>query len=186
MPLRCKVFAILNDCSNWDEVDVTFVQTQKSQSLIWPLTLSHTFTCMNICYPTVSASLCLVEDLSLVELHLYNGSQSKILYYIILSLRWYNLVFQFLLKITFFFFFSFLLLLFFFFFFFVFSKSGFVLTKLCMLTLSCLPIYPVSSLTVFYHKMGYHNDLHISLEVLKELQPNFTEMWLRHQAFIKR
>ena len=54
------------------------------------------------------------------------------------------------------------------------------------LTLSCLPIYPVSSLTVFYHKMGYHNDLHISLEVLKELQPNFTEMWLRHQAFIKR
>ena len=55
-----------------------------------------------------------------------------------------------------------------------------------ILTLSCLPIYPVSSLTVFYHKMGYHNDLHISLEVLKELQPNFTEMWLRHQAFIKR
>ena len=54
------------------------------------------------------------------------------------------------------------------------------------LTLSCLPIYPVSSLTVFYHKMGYHNDLHTSLEVLKELQPNFTEMWLRHQAFIKR
>ena len=31
--LRCKVFARLNDCSNWDEVDVTFVQTQKSQSL---------------------------------------------------------------------------------------------------------------------------------------------------------
>ena len=33
VPLRCKVFARLNDCSNWDEVDVTFVQTQKLQSL---------------------------------------------------------------------------------------------------------------------------------------------------------
>ena len=58
--------------------------------------------------------------------------------------------------------------------------------KSASLTLSCLPIYPVSSLTVFYHKMGYNDNLHISLEVLKELQPNFTEMWLRHQAFIKR
>ena len=35
MPLRCKVFARLNDCWNWDEVDLTFVQTQKSQSLYW-------------------------------------------------------------------------------------------------------------------------------------------------------
>ena len=35
MPLRWKVFARLNDYLNWDEVDVTFVQTQKSQSLFW-------------------------------------------------------------------------------------------------------------------------------------------------------
>ena len=28
-----QIFARLNDCSNWDEVDVTFVQTRNSQSL---------------------------------------------------------------------------------------------------------------------------------------------------------
>ena len=33
MPLRWKVLARLNACSNWDEVEVTFVQTQKPQSL---------------------------------------------------------------------------------------------------------------------------------------------------------
>ena len=33
VPLRCKVFAILNNCANGDEADVSFVQTQKTQSL---------------------------------------------------------------------------------------------------------------------------------------------------------
>ena len=33
VPLHCKIFVRLNDCSNWDEVDVTFFQTRKSQSL---------------------------------------------------------------------------------------------------------------------------------------------------------
>ena len=32
MPLRCKVFARLNNCANGDEVYVSFVQTQKTQS----------------------------------------------------------------------------------------------------------------------------------------------------------
>ena len=37
MPLRCKVFARLNNCANCDEADVSFVQTQKTQSLyfVW-------------------------------------------------------------------------------------------------------------------------------------------------------
>ena len=30
MPLRCKVFARLNNCTNCDEADVSFVQTQKN------------------------------------------------------------------------------------------------------------------------------------------------------------
>ena len=30
-----KPFARRNDCSNWDEVDVTFVQTRKSQSFYY-------------------------------------------------------------------------------------------------------------------------------------------------------
>ena len=33
MPLRCNVFARLNNCANCDEADVSFVQTQKTQSL---------------------------------------------------------------------------------------------------------------------------------------------------------
>ena len=35
MPLRCKVFARLNNCANCDEADVSFVQTQKTQSLYY-------------------------------------------------------------------------------------------------------------------------------------------------------
>ena len=35
MPLRCKIFARLNNCANCDEADVSFVQTQKNaKSLI--------------------------------------------------------------------------------------------------------------------------------------------------------
>ena len=35
MPLRCKVFARLNNCANCDEADVSFVRTQKNaKSLI--------------------------------------------------------------------------------------------------------------------------------------------------------
>ena len=34
MPLHCKAFARLNDSSNWNEVDVTFIQTRKTQSLL--------------------------------------------------------------------------------------------------------------------------------------------------------
>ena len=33
------------------------------------------------------------------------------------------------------------------------------------LTLSCRSIYPIS-LKVFYHKLDYYNDVHISLEIL--------------------
>ena len=43
MPLRCKVFARLNDCSNWGEVDVTFVQTRKSQSLSFLISTQYRF-----------------------------------------------------------------------------------------------------------------------------------------------
>ena len=32
VPLRCKYFARLNNCANGDEADVSFVQTQKTQS----------------------------------------------------------------------------------------------------------------------------------------------------------
>ena len=33
MPLRCKVFARLNNCANGDEADVSFVQTQKKRKV---------------------------------------------------------------------------------------------------------------------------------------------------------
>ena len=33
VPLRCKAFPRLNDCSNQEEVDITFLLTQNSQSL---------------------------------------------------------------------------------------------------------------------------------------------------------
>ena len=37
MPLRCKVFARINNCANCDEADVSFVQTQKNaKSLLGP------------------------------------------------------------------------------------------------------------------------------------------------------
>ena len=44
MPLRCKVFARLNNCANGDEADVSFVQTQKTQShyyLVNNINLNH-------------------------------------------------------------------------------------------------------------------------------------------------
>ena len=56
------------------------------------------------------------------------------------------------------------------------------------LTLSCRSIYPMSSLKVFYHKLDYYNDVHISLEilVLNVFQPNLAEIWLMHYSVIKR
>ena len=40
VPLRCKVFARLNNCANGDEADVSFVQTQKTQSLYYRVRLT--------------------------------------------------------------------------------------------------------------------------------------------------
>ena len=37
MPLRCKVFARLNNCTNCDEADVTFVQTHKNAKSLFTL-----------------------------------------------------------------------------------------------------------------------------------------------------
>ena len=54
------------------------------------------------------------------------------------------------------------------------------------LTLSCRSIYPMSSLKVFYHKLDYYNDVHISLEILNVFQPNLAEIWLMHYSVIKR
>ena len=45
------------------------------------------------------------------------------------------------------------------------------------LTLSCLPIYPMPSLKVFYQNMDYYNELNIYQTVLNEFQPNFAETW---------
>ena len=55
-----------------------------------------------------------------------------------------------------------------------------------VLTLSCRSIYPMSSLKVFYHKLDYYNDVHISLEILNVFQPNLAEIWLMHYSVIKR
>ena len=55
-----------------------------------------------------------------------------------------------------------------------------------ILTLSCRSIYPMSSLKVFYHKLDYYNDVHISLEILNVFQPNLAEIWLMHYSVIKR
>ena len=46
-----------------------------------------------------------------------------------------------------------------------------------LLTLSCLPIYPMPSLKVFYQNMDYYNELNIYQKVLSEFQPNFAETW---------
>ena len=46
-----------------------------------------------------------------------------------------------------------------------------------VLTLSCLPIYPMSSLKVFYQNMDYYNELNIYQKVLNEFRPNFAETW---------
>ena len=43
------------------------------------------------------------------------------------------------------------------------------------LTLSCLPIYPMPSLKVFYQNMDYYNELNIYQKVLNEFRPNFAE-----------
>ena len=51
------------------------------------------------------------------------------------------------------------------------------------LTLSCLPIYPMPSLKVFYQNMDYYNELNIYQKVLNEFRPNFAETWKRHWAF---
>ena len=53
------------------------------------------------------------------------------------------------------------------------------------LTLSCRSMYPMSSLKVFYHKLDYYNDVHISLEILNVFQPNLAEIWLMHYSVIK-
>ena len=45
------------------------------------------------------------------------------------------------------------------------------------LTLSCLPIYPMPSLKVFYQNMDYYNELNIYQKVLNEFRPNFAETW---------
>ena len=45
------------------------------------------------------------------------------------------------------------------------------------LTLSCLPIYPMPSLKVFYQNMDYSNELNIYQNVLNEFRPNFAETW---------
>ena len=34
MPLRCKVFARLNDCANCDEVDVSFKHKKRKVSIV--------------------------------------------------------------------------------------------------------------------------------------------------------
>ena len=46
-----------------------------------------------------------------------------------------------------------------------------------ILTLSCLPIYPMPSLKVFYQNMDYYNELNIYKKVLNEFRPNFAETW---------
>ena len=46
-----------------------------------------------------------------------------------------------------------------------------------ILTLSCLPIYPMPSLKVFYQNMDYYNELNIYQKVLNEFRPNFAETW---------
>ena len=46
-----------------------------------------------------------------------------------------------------------------------------------MLTLSCLPIYPMPSLKVFYQNMDYYDELNIYQKVLNEFRPNFAETW---------
>ena len=43
----------------------------------------------------------------------------------------------------------------------------------------------MSSLKVFYHKLDYYNDVHISLEILNVFQPNLAEIWLMHYSVIK-
>ena len=45
------------------------------------------------------------------------------------------------------------------------------------LTLSCLPIYPMPSLKVFYQNMDYYNELNIYQKVLNEFRLNFAETW---------
>ena len=51
------------------------------------------------------------------------------------------------------------------------------LPTLGKLTLSCLPIYPMPSLKVFYQNMDYYNELNIYQKVLNEFRPNFAETW---------
>ena len=50
----------------------------------------------------------------------------------------------------------------------------------------CRSIYPMSSLKVFYHKLDFYNDVHISLEILSVFQPNLAQIWLMHYSVIKR
>ena len=51
------------------------------------------------------------------------------------------------------------------------------MTLFHVLTLSCLPIYPMPSLKVFYQNMDYYNELNIYQKVLNEFRPNFAETW---------
>ena len=46
-----------------------------------------------------------------------------------------------------------------------------------LITLSCLPIYPMPSLKVFYQNLDYYNELNIYQKVLNEFRPNFAETW---------
>ena len=48
MPLRCKVFARLNNCANCDKADVSFVQTQKKRKVSIMLHVSTKFFHMNL------------------------------------------------------------------------------------------------------------------------------------------
>ena len=66
------------------------------------------------------------------------------------------------------------------------EPTGRITRIVWQLTLSCRSIYPMSSLKVFYHKLDYYNDVHISLEILNVFQPNLAEIWLMHYSVIKR
>ena len=52
-----------------------------------------------------------------------------------------------------------------------------IIEYIISLTLSCLPIYPMPSLKVFYQNMDYYNELNIYQKVLNEFRPNFAETW---------